>query len=397
VVVRGLGNVGFCASENRSSRTTFVFARARVLHSPSPMGASVVERAGSAPVVERADDAPPSPPAVASTSPSPLSPLSSVAAALQPSWLPPLPSVNIKPGHAVAAAFASVALLGAAFTAPFFVVPWLPRRVFGGLPYYATSPRRVRRLLAALPPSHTDPGRAFVDLGSGDGVAVFAAAERGMRAYGVELNMSLVAVSKLAARQKGYAAAPGPWPGEEDGMTSSRLGGPSSVKDGMTSSRLDGPSSVEDGTTSSRLDGPSSAAQSADRVPLQVHEGIEWPAHPDSPPSSSPISPPAQQPLPPSRGTATFRNGNLFNTALGGYDVVLVFGVVPIMRRLEVKLAQECPPHVLICSHKFPLPLDQGTGLRKIADVDGFLVYARAGGGGGGAAAGEGVPGGKGH
>jgi hypothetical protein len=336
------------------------FWRARVLRSSSQMGA---------PVVERPDDAPPpSPPAVASTSPSPLSPLSSVAAALQPSWLPPLPSVNIKPGHAVAAAFASVALLGAAFTAPFFVVPWLPRRVFGGLPYYATSPRRVRRLLAALPPSHTAPGRAFVDLGSGDGVAVFAAAERGMRAYGVELNMSLVAVSKLAARQKGYATAPGPWPGEEEGATSSRL------------------------------DGPSSAAQCVvDRVPLQVHDGIEWPAHPDSPPSSSPISPPAQQPLPPSRGTATFRNGNLFNTALGGYDVVLVFGVVPIMRRLEVKLAQECPPHVLICSHKFPLPLDQGTGLRKIADVDGFLVYARAGGGGGGAAAGEGVPGGKGH
>jgi hypothetical protein len=339
--------------------------------------APVVERAGSAPVVERADDAPPSP-AVASTSPSPLSPLSSVAAALQPSWLPPLPALNIKPGHAVAAAFASVALLGAAFTAPFFVVPWLPRRVFGGLPYYATSPRRVRRLLAALPPSHTDPGRAFVDLGSGDGVAVFAAAERGMRAYGVELNMSLVAVSKLGARQKGYAAAPGPWPGEEDGMMS----------------RLGGPSSVEDGTTSSRLDGPSSTTQSADRVPLQLHDGIEWPAHPDSPPSSSPISPPAQQPLPPSRGTATFRNGNLFNTALGGYDVVLVFGVVPIMRRLEVKLARECPPHVLICSHKFPLPLDQGTGLRKIADVDGFLVYARAGaaGGGGGGGGGAGPP-----
>jgi hypothetical protein len=67
-----------------------------------------------------------------------------------------------------------------AFTAPFIIVPWLPRKLFGALPFYATSPRRVANLLAALPPAYTAPGRRFVDLGSGDGVAVIAAAKRGM-------------------------------------------------------------------------------------------------------------------------------------------------------------------------------------------------------------------------
>lgn len=81
---------------------------------------------------------------------------------------------------------------------PFLVVPWLPRRVYGALPYTPTSKRRVALMLDVV---HSRlgslAGRRFIDLGSGDGVAVMAAAQRGMAADGVELNGVLVGLSKL--------------------------------------------------------------------------------------------------------------------------------------------------------------------------------------------------------
>ena len=72
-----------------------------------------------------------------------------------------------------------------AFTIPFFIVPWLPRKLFGALPYYATSARRIHQILKILPSNYIQPGRKFIDLGSGDGVAVFAAADNGLDSVGM--------------------------------------------------------------------------------------------------------------------------------------------------------------------------------------------------------------------
>jgi SAM-dependent methyltransferase len=100
-----------------------------------------------------------------------------------------------------------VAGVGAALVAPFLLVPWLPRRVFGALPWMPTSRRRVEAALAALPPSLVGPGRRFIDLGSGDGEAVLEAARRGMTATGVELNPTLVAISRARAAYASLRAA----------------------------------------------------------------------------------------------------------------------------------------------------------------------------------------------
>ncbi len=48
-----------------------------------------------------------------------------------------------------------------------------------------------------------DPGDLFVDLGSGDGTMLVAAAERGLKAVGYELNPFLVIVSRLRTLRYG--------------------------------------------------------------------------------------------------------------------------------------------------------------------------------------------------
>lgn len=88
---------------------------------------------------------------------------------------------------------------------PFMVVPWLPRKVFGALPYLPTSQRRINAMLDQIPESVRAPGKRFIDLGSGDGEAVLVAARRGMVAHGVELNLSLVALSKYRAWREGLS------------------------------------------------------------------------------------------------------------------------------------------------------------------------------------------------
>lgn len=76
----------------------------------------------------------------------------------------------------------------------FFIVPWLPRRIFGALPWMPTVAHKVEAALDVLSTHYGPlPGKRFVDLGSGDGVAVIAATRRGMLSHSVELNPSLVA------------------------------------------------------------------------------------------------------------------------------------------------------------------------------------------------------------
>eukprot|EP00611_Tribonema_gayanum_P009927 TRINITY_DN1981_c0_g1_i1.p1 TRINITY_DN1981_c0_g1~~TRINITY_DN1981_c0_g1_i1.p1 ORF type:complete len:201 (-),score=33.78 TRINITY_DN1981_c0_g1_i1:431-1033(-) len=100
-------------------------------------------------------------------------------------------------GLAGATAAASVALL------PFLVVPWLPKRVFGALPWMQTPQHQLTEVFTLLSEARSA-GRAtgtFVDLGSGDGCAVIEAARRGYTAHGVELNPALVLWSRLQARR----------------------------------------------------------------------------------------------------------------------------------------------------------------------------------------------------
>ena len=127
-----------------------------------------------------------------------------------PTRAPPRPVSDEPDGSASRRLWALTACGGAfifviAALAPFHIVPWLPRRKYGALPWMPTSARRVNRALDSLPASFTKPGRRFVDLGSGDGVAVIEAAKRGMIAHGVELNPTLVALSKVLAWHGGVS------------------------------------------------------------------------------------------------------------------------------------------------------------------------------------------------
>lgn len=77
-------------------------------------------------------------------------------------------------------------------------------------PYMATPGRKIRdalqyldhnrstsRIQSSLKASSTQPKRTFVDLGSGDGQAVYEAARLGYHAVGIEFNYTLWAFSSL--------------------------------------------------------------------------------------------------------------------------------------------------------------------------------------------------------
>ena len=70
-------------------------------------------------------------------------------------------------------------------------------------PFITTPPEVVERMLAL---ARTGPGDLVVDLGSGDGRIVIAAAQKfGARGLGIELDATLVERSRQAARTGGVA------------------------------------------------------------------------------------------------------------------------------------------------------------------------------------------------
>jgi hypothetical protein len=69
--------------------------------------------------------------------------------------------------------------------------------VFRGAPYVPAHRRDVEAVLDAL---ELRPGDVIVDLGSGDGVVLLAAAKRGLVAYGYEINPLLCVVAWLRCR-----------------------------------------------------------------------------------------------------------------------------------------------------------------------------------------------------
>lgn len=65
------------------------------------------------------------------------------------------------------------------------------------------APTRERQIVAAFNFADAKPGELLVDLGSGDGKVLIAAAERGIRARGVELNPFFVWYSRYRIWRRG--------------------------------------------------------------------------------------------------------------------------------------------------------------------------------------------------
>lgn len=70
--------------------------------------------------------------------------------------------------------------------------------VFVGPPYLPTTKKQIAAALKLL---DMQPGETLLELGSGDGRVLRAAAERGFKAVGIELNPLLVLISWLATRK----------------------------------------------------------------------------------------------------------------------------------------------------------------------------------------------------
>jgi len=67
------------------------------------------------------------------------------------------------------------------------------------------APSRERQIAATFEMAGIKPGELLVDLGSGDGAVLIAAAERGMRARGIETNPFFVWYARRRIRRRGLA------------------------------------------------------------------------------------------------------------------------------------------------------------------------------------------------
>lgn len=150
-----------------------------------------------------------------------------------------------------------------------FALPLLAR----GAPYVPTGRKTTERMLDV---GAVQTGARMVDLGSGDGRIVIAAARRGATAHGVEINPWLVWLSRWRARWHGVSAR------------------------------------------------------------------------------------------------ATFRCGSLWAEPLSGYDVVTVYGLGPIMGKLERKLSAELKPGARVVSHAFHFPHWQ-----PVKEEEGVYLYVK--------------------
>lgn len=68
------------------------------------------------------------------------------------------------------------------------------------LPYVATNRKKIETIIKF---SGIKPGQTVIDLGSGDGRLLFAAAQKGAKAIGYELNPPLVFLTLVHAKLKG--------------------------------------------------------------------------------------------------------------------------------------------------------------------------------------------------
>lgn len=102
-------------------------------------------------------------------------------------------------------ALALVVALGAVSTTAQEAQPYQPQLNQPGkdVQWVPTPPALVEKMLDL---AHLTPNDRLVDLGSGDGVLVIAAARRGARARGIEYDRRLVELSKRRAQEAGVSA-----------------------------------------------------------------------------------------------------------------------------------------------------------------------------------------------
>lgn len=72
--------------------------------------------------------------------------------------------------------------------------------VINGAPYLPTAKEKIKKMLDLV---ELKPGQSLIDLGSGDGRILIAAAQRGARAIGYEINPILVLLTKHKIKKLG--------------------------------------------------------------------------------------------------------------------------------------------------------------------------------------------------
>ena len=97
----------------------------------------------------------------------------------------------------------TVAVRSSAQTSPAEPSQPLPGQAGKDVEWLPTSPALVEKMLDLASVTHRD---HLVDLGSGEGRIVFAAAKRGARAHGIEYNADLVALSQRKASREGVGS-----------------------------------------------------------------------------------------------------------------------------------------------------------------------------------------------
>lgn len=81
---------------------------------------------------------------------------------------------------------------------------FLVLELFFELPYVATIKAKIGTILEL---AQIKPGQTVVDLGSGDGRLLFAAAQKGAIAIGYEINPLLIWLTRIKAKLRGYSSS----------------------------------------------------------------------------------------------------------------------------------------------------------------------------------------------
>ena len=112
---------------------------------------------------------------------------------------------NVPPAWAIVGVIGGSAVAFTVLSAPFLVIPAFRR--LGAIPWMTTpmhiTKQAITQLVQRQSNIHNKTSKRFIDLGSGDGRVVIAAAQAGYQATGIELNPVLVSLSYIAAYRAG--------------------------------------------------------------------------------------------------------------------------------------------------------------------------------------------------
>ena len=111
----------------------------------------------------------------------------------------------VPPAWAIVGVIGGSAVAFTVLSAPFLVIPAFRR--LGAIPWMTTpmhiTKQAITHLVQRQSNIHNKTSKRFIDLGSGDGRVVIAAAQAGYQATGIELNPVFVSLSYIAAYRAG--------------------------------------------------------------------------------------------------------------------------------------------------------------------------------------------------